>query len=48
MEIKELNNYRNNTTNWMSLVVEWDNREQNQWRMDQWNICNLNSRKKIN
>lgn len=48
MEIKELKNHRNNTTNWMSLVVEWDNREQNQWRTDQRNICNLNSRKKIN
>ena len=30
MEIKELKNYRNNTANWMSLAVEWDNREQNQ------------------
>lgn len=48
MEIKELKNYRNNITNWMSLVVEWDNREQNQWRADPWNICKLNSRKKIN
>ena len=48
MEIKELKNHRNNTTNWMSLVVEWDNREQNQWRTDQRNICNLNSGKKIN
>ena len=41
MEIKELKNYRNNTTNWMSLVVEWDNREQNQWRME-WRKASLN------